>query len=106
MWLERDDQQWAQPWPSPDRTMQIEANYRRGVLRAKVNIQHLTGQTASVDCMDKPQAGTLVWLTLPGLEARAALVERCEGFRMMLRFTQPFHPAVLDAFLGGRIRAC
>jgi len=55
--------------------------------------------------MDNPPAGTLVWLTLPGLEARAAVIETCEGFRAYLRFAEPFHPAVLDAFLNGSIRS-
>ncbi|MFZ5742383.1 MAG: hypothetical protein ACOY3S_11195 [Pseudomonadota bacterium] len=46
-----------------------------------------------------------MWLTLPGLEARAAIVEWCEGFRSFVRFVQPFHPAVLDAVLHGRTRS-
>lgn len=53
--------------------------------------------------MENPSPGTRVWLTLPGLEARAALVVSSGSFCTMLCFIEPFHPAVLDAFLDGRI---
>ncbi|MCY1671681.1 hypothetical protein OVA07_11745 [Novosphingobium sp. SL115] len=105
MWLERDAQIGGPDWFSANQGVQIAANYRRGVLRAKVNVQRLTCQTAMLDCMDRPQPGTLIWLTLSGLEARSAMVESCEGFRMTIRFVEPFHPAVRDAILGGTIRA-
>lgn len=104
MWLEREHQDWRHNAAVAARPVSIEAGYRRGVLRTKVNVQQLTSHAATIDCMDTPPAQTLVWLTLPGIESRAAMVERCEGFRVTLRFTEPFHPAVLDAILSGQIR--
>lgn len=104
MWLEHEGHSAGQQWHSAHPVSPIQASYRRGILRAKVNVQDLSCSAASIDCMDNPRGGTLIWLTLPGLEARAAIVESCEGFRAFLRFTQPFHPAVLDAFLNGAIR--
>ncbi len=104
MWLAHNAQTAAHPWHPADAVAPIEAAYRRGVLRTKVNVHDLSCSSASIDCMDNPVAGTRVWLTLPGLESRAAVVESCEGFRAFLHFAEPFHPAVLDAFLNGAIR--
>lgn len=104
MWLAHNAQTYANPWHAADPIATIEAAYRRGVLRAKVNVRDLSCSAATVDCMDNPVPGTRIWLTLPGLESRAAMVERCEGFRAFVRFAEPIHPAVLDAFLNGTIR--
>lgn len=104
MWLELEGNSAGQQWHSANPVSPIQADYRRGILRARVNVQDISCSAASIDCMDNPRAGTLIWLTLPGLEARAAVVEVCEGFRAFLRFTEPFHPAVLDAFLNGAIQ--
>lgn len=104
MWLDHGAQTATQAWHSGDPVAPIEAAYRRGVLRARVNVQDLSCSSAAIDCMDNPVPGSRVWLTLPGLESRAAVVENCEGFRAFLRFAEPFHPAVLDAFLNGAIR--
>lgn len=104
MWLDHNTQTATQPWNFGDVTAPIEAAYRRGVLRARVNIQDLSCSTATIDCLDNPVPGSRVWLTLPGLESREAVVESCEGFRAFLVFAIPFHPAVLDAFLNGAIR--
>lgn len=105
MWLDRDAQNAGQQWHSANPVAPIQAAYRRGILRAKVNVQDLSCSSAAIDCMENPPAGTVVWLTLPGLEARAAVIETAEGFRAFLRFAEPFHPAVLDAFLIGSIRS-
>lgn len=104
MWLEHDALCTGQQWHTGNPLAPIPAAYRRGVLRAKVNVQDLSCSSASIECLDNPRPGTLIWLTLPGLEARAAVVEGCEDFRAFLRFSEPFHPAVLDAFLNGAIR--
>lgn len=104
MWLAHNALTAANPWHTANAVAPIEAAYRRGVLRAKVIVHDLSCSSATVDCMDNPVPGTRVWLTLPGLESRAAVVESCEGFCAFLRFAEPFHPAVLDAFLNGAIR--
>ena len=103
MWLDRNAQTATQQWHPAHCDAPIEATYRRGILRAKVNVRELDCRSASIDCMENPLPGTRVWLTLPGLESRAAMVVSSEGFRAVLCFTEPFHPAVLDAFLNGRI---
>lgn len=82
----------------------FQASYRRGLFRAKVNVRSLSCATAQIDCMENPPIGSTVWLTFPGLEPRAAIVEESGGFRMTLRLAEPLHPAVLDAILGGRLR--
>lgn len=104
MWLDRNFQ--TQPvLPSGGlETVLLQANYRRGLFRAKVNVRTLSCLSAQIDCMENPPAGTTVWLTFPGLESRAAIVEQSGGFQVSLRLTEPLHPAVLEALLGGRLR--
>lgn len=93
----------ANPWGAAPRGPVITAAYRRGVLRAKVAVSELTCGSARIDSMDAVKPGMLVWITLPGLEARPATVDWTSGFTAGLRFEAPLHPAVLDALLDGRI---
>jgi hypothetical protein len=93
----------ANPWSSAPHGPVITATYRRGVLRAKVAVSELTCRSARIDSMDVVKPGMLVWITLPGLEARPATVDWTSGFTAGLRFEAPLHPAVLDAILDGRI---
>lgn len=93
----------ANPWGAAPDGPVITATYRRGVLRAKVSVSNLTCASARIDSMDAVKPGMLVWLTLPGLEARPAVVDWTSGFTAGLRFEAPLHPAVLDAILDGRM---
>lgn len=93
----------ANPWGAAPQGPLITATYRRGVLRAKVTVSDLTCRSARIDSMEALKAGMLVWITLPGLEARPAVVDWTSGFTAGLRFEAPLHPAVLDAILDGRI---
>lgn len=105
MWLDRDMQQGEQRWsaPVPVAAPAIAATYRLGVLRAKVAVHMLDCHEAVIGCPENPREGTLVWLTFPGLEGRAAVVVHATAFRARLRFNEPFHPAVIDALAAGRI---
>jgi hypothetical protein len=91
------------PWGLAPCGPLIAASYRRGVLRAKVTLSDLTCCSARIDSMETLQPGMTVWITLPGLEARQASVVWTSGFTAGLRFEAPFHPAVLDALLEGRL---
>lgn len=93
----------ANPLVAPPSGPVFTAAYRRGVLRAKVGVSDLTCRSARIDSMDAVKPGMLVWLTLPGLEARPAIVDWTSGFTAGLRFEAPLHPAVVDAILDGRI---
>lgn len=93
----------ANPWGLAPCGPLIPATYRRGVLRAKVTLSDLTCTTARIDSMETLQPGMTVWITLPGLEARQARVAWTSGFTAGLRFEAPFHPAILDAVLEGRL---
>lgn len=104
MWLDRTIQTDGVLHCGGLKSALFQASYRRGLFRAKVNVRSLSCATAQIDCMENPRIGTTVWLTFPGLEPRAAIVEESGGFRMTLRLAEPLHPAVLDAILGGRLR--
>lgn len=93
----------ANPWGAEPCGPVITATYRRGVLRAKVTLSDLTCWSARIDSMDAVKPGALVWITLPGLEARPATVDWTSGFTAGVRFEAPLHPAILDAILDGRI---
>lgn len=104
MWLNHNGSNEQIPWISVASQCPIPAAYRRGIFRAKVNAHELTCTHAQIECLENPPAGTMVWLTFAGLEARAAVVEDSAAFRIRLRFVEPFHPAVLDAILIGSLR--
>ena len=93
----------ANPWGAAPCGPLIAATYRRGVLRAKVTVSDLTCRSARIDSMEALKPGMVVWITLPGLEARSATVDWTSGFTAGLRFEAPLHPAVLDAILDGRM---
>ena len=95
----------ANPWGAAPIGPLIHATYRRGVLRAKVTLSDLTCRSVRIDSMETLRPGMLVWLTIPGLEARPATVDWTSGFTAGLRFEAPLHPAVLDALLEGRLGA-
>lgn len=103
MWLENNGTARRSPWSPAVPESPIPAAYRRGIFRAKVNAHELTSTHAQIECLENPSAGTMVWLTFTGLESRAAIVEESAAFRIRLRFVEPFHPAVLDAILQGRL---
>lgn len=95
----------ANPWGAAPRGPVISATYRRGVLRAKASLSELTCRSARIDSMETLKPGMLVWITLPGIEARPAVVDWTSGFTAGLRFEAPLHPAVLDAIVDGRLGA-
>ena len=95
----------ANPWGMAPCGPLIPASYRRGVLRAKVILSDLTCSSARINSMETLQPGMTVWITLSGLEARQATVSWTSGFTAGLRFEAPFHPAILDAVLEGRLRS-
>jgi hypothetical protein len=103
MWLNHDSMTGQGPRVAGVAAGPIVAGYRRGVFRAKVNACALTCTHAQIECLENPPAGTTVWLKFQGLESRAAVVEDSAAFRMRVRFVDPFHPAVLDAILGGTL---
>lgn len=90
----------ANPWGEAPSGPVIDATYRRGVLRARVSLSMLCCHGARIDTMETLKPGTLLWLTLPGLNAQAATVEWSEGFTAAIVFTVPLHPAVVDAVYG------
>lgn len=104
MWLDRAAQASLEGLDPEPRTTAVNGAYRRGILRAKVNVFELTCASARIDCMESLAPGTVIWLTLPGIEARQAIVEWSRNFSAGLRFVAPYHPAVLDAVLLGHTR--
>lgn len=102
MWLDRATPAGFEGRNAEACGMALHATYRRGILRAKVNVFDLTCASARIDCMENMAPGTVIWLTLPGIEPRQAIVEWSSNFSAGLRFAAPYHPAVLDAVLMGR----
>lgn len=103
MWLDHAGGNLAQARVSGEFSIAMPASYRRGILRAKVTVSDLSRWTATFSAMETLKPGTLIWLTLPGLEAKQATVAWSDGFVSGVRFEAPLHPAVLDAVLEGRL---
>ena len=77
------------------------ANLREpGARRAPAVVQDLSTHGFRTDWPYKLEVGDLVWLTLPGLEARAATVAWVNGFEVGCKFETPLHPAVFDGVIA------
>ena len=77
------------------------ANLRRpGAKRASVVVLDLSTHGFRTEWPFKLQEGDLVWLTLSGLEAKAATVAWMNGFEVGCKFETPLHPAVLEGVIA------
>jgi hypothetical protein len=69
---------------------------QRGASAVTVNILDLSTHGFRIDTHLSLEAGTQVWLRLPGLEATPARVAWVEGHCAGCAFDRPLHPAVLS----------
>lgn len=76
--------------------------YRRGIMRAQVEVLDVSVLGAKVECHDILQTGDVVWLTLPGITALESVVAWVDGFKFGCRFVRPLHAAVFDSIIARR----
>ncbi|MCH7627946.1 MULTISPECIES: PilZ domain-containing protein [Novosphingobium] len=82
---------------SPRRVVNVRAQYRRRVARLGAEVVDLSEHGLRLQSSDRLAVGEIVWVTLPGLEPRRAVVMWSEGFIAGCSFPEPLHPAVFDA---------
>lgn len=82
---------------SERRVVNVRVQYRRRVARLGAAAVDLSRHGLRLDCSDRLEVGETVWVTLPGLEPRRAIVMWTEGFQAGCAFPEPLHPAVFDA---------
>jgi hypothetical protein len=92
------------PWGAAPRSPVIAATYRRGALRAKATLSELTCRTARIDSMENLKEGMLVWITLPGIEARPAIVDWTSGFTACASKRRCTRPCSMPFSTGGWVR--
>ena len=79
-----------------------KVQYRRGIMRAQVEVLDVSVLGAKVECHDILRCGDVIWLTLPGLSPLEAVVAWAEGFTFGCRFVRPLYAAVFDALIERR----
>lgn len=84
---------------SPRRVVNVRAQYRRRVARLGAEVIDLSEHGLRLQSSDRLAVGETVWVTLPGLEPRRAVVMWSDGFIAGCSFPEPLHPAVFDAIV-------
>lgn len=84
---------------SPRRVVNVRAQYRRRVARLGAEVIDLSEHGLRLQSPDRLAVGETVWVTLPGLEPRRAVVMWSDGFIAGCSFPEPLHPAVFDAIV-------
>ncbi|NNC72408.1 MAG: pilus assembly protein PilZ [Sphingomonadaceae bacterium] len=72
---------------------------KRGYDQAKADVLDLSAKGFKIDTAMSLGVGTEVWLTLPGMTSRPAIVKWSENFIAGCEFIEPLHIAVLEDFL-------
>ena len=80
--------------------MNVQAQYRRRIARLGAQVLDLSLHGLRINSADRLEVGETVWVTLPGLEPRRAIVMWSHGFLAGCVFPEPLHPAVYDAIIA------
>lgn len=88
---------------SERRRIGVKVRYRRKVVRLVAQVNDISCHGIRLASMERLAEGDTVWLSLPGLEPRRAIVVWSERFEAGCKFAEPLHPAILDAIVHGRI---
>ncbi|MGQ0559732.1 MAG: PilZ domain-containing protein [Sphingosinicella sp.] len=86
--------------PAETLPVNLVARVREGGRRWEIEIDSLTARSVCFHCFAPIDAGTLLWLVLPGLEGWPARVSAVDGYRLTCEFLQPLHPAVLEKIIA------
>ena len=70
--------------------------------RCRVSVLDISLHGARVRTVHRLRVGERFWLKLPGLTAIATTVAWSRDFIVGCEFTDPLHPAMLDALLSGK----
>ncbi|WP_299323161.1 PilZ domain-containing protein [Parasphingopyxis sp.] len=78
----------------------VRAGFRKtGYEAAKADVSDISLTGCKVDSAMSLGIGAEVWIRFPGLQPMQATIAWSRGFEAGCKFTEPFHPAVLDDFL-------
>jgi hypothetical protein len=89
---------------SERRRLGVRIKYRRRIVRLAAQTIDLSCHGLRLSGMERFKVGDTVWITLPGLEPKRASVVWAERFQAGCEFSEPLHPAVLEAVVRGRLR--
>lgn len=79
------------------RDVGVDAKVRdRNGSRYKIRVVDLSRTGFKAECVHTIRAGTMIWLSIPGLQGLEAEVAWQRGEFIGAAFHQPLHPAVFD----------
>lgn len=94
------DSQGRQVRQGERRAVAGQAQCRRGVSRAMVELRDLSPGGARVLALAPLRVGHDIWLKLPNMEAIEARVVWTNGCESGCQFARPLHQAVFDSLAG------
>lgn len=90
--------------PAPETQLGVDLNIpariREGAARWNVSVVAISCEGVTFESFARPRFGTLIAVSLPGLEGWPGRVTSVEGDRWTCEFAKPLHPAVVE-----RVRA-
>lgn len=93
----------AEPVSTADQqtmALNLPARVREGSRRWAIDVVSITPWSVAFDTFAALNLGSLLWVSLPGLEGWPARIVTIDGYRFTCEFTQPLHPAVLERILA------
>ncbi len=86
---------------APRLSIDMEASSRAVTAKPfKVKVLDLSTEGFRIEAFVMLEAGTDIWLRLPGLEPRHATIMWAEGYEAGCAFKQPLHQAVVESIAG------
>ncbi len=82
----------------------VQVQYKRKVARLVASSVDLSQHGLRISGMERLREGEVVWITLPGLEPRAATVVWSDQFESGCAFVEPLRPAILEDLISDQFQ--
>lgn len=89
------------PRRSPRHGISAKVQYRRSTVRMAGVTLDLSCHGVRLAAMERLRVGEPLWITLPGLPPRRAVVKWVDRFDVGCEFDEALHPAVLERIISG-----
>jgi len=80
-----------------------KVQYRRSTVRMAGVTLDLSCHGVRLAAIERMRIGEVLWITLPGLQPRRAVVKWVDRFDVGCEFDEALHPAVLDRIAAGEM---
>jgi len=83
--------------------LHAKVQYRRSTVRMAGVTLDLSCHGVRLAAIERMRIGEVLWITLPGLQPRRAVVKWVDRFDVGCEFDEALHPAVFDRIAAGEM---